>query len=112
MLKKMAVIAAVLIFPGWVVFAAGDDIDGPCVDVEIGGDHAPSLKCLNRRLQQEVEHIHPTQNVAPLDAVSSAVKLGGYNQTALSQQYGLNYGKSVYPFRPTSVYSNPLSGKP
>lgn len=77
-----------------------------CVEVEIGGEKAPNLSCLNQHLQKQVENIHPTGNIAPLDASSSSVTLGGYNETALKQQYGPNYGKSVIPWRPTNTYGN------
>ena len=77
-----------------------------CVEVEIGGEKTPNLNCLNQSLQKQTDNVHPTGNVAPLDATSSAVKLGGYNETALKQQYGPNYGKSAVPWRPTATYSN------
>ncbi|PKU22597.1 hypothetical protein [Telmatospirillum siberiense] len=112
---KMIFVTAILSLPALSVAAAaaeGGVADGPCVEVEIGGDKAPSLTCLNQRLRQQVEQIHPTQNIPPLDASSSSVKLGGYNQAALAQQYGANFGKSIYPFRPTSTYGSALSVKP
>lgn len=80
-----------------------------CVEVEIGGEKAPNLSCLNQHLQKQADNVRPTANVAPLDATSSpAVKLGGYNGMALKQQYGPNYGKSVIPYRPTNTYGSAL----
>lgn len=113
MMLKMALVAMVLTAPAVSAVAAEEDAGdgGPCVEVEIGGVKAPSLKCLNQRLQQQVDRVHPPQNIPPLDATSSAVKLGGYNQTALSQQFGSNFGKSVYPYRPVVTYSSPLTTK-
>lgn len=75
-----------------------------CVEVEIGGEKAPNLNCLNQHLQKQVDSVHPIENIAPQDAASSAVRLGGYNETALKQQYGPNYGKSAIPWRPISTY--------
>lgn len=111
---KVVLAVAILTIPAFSALAADETAaaDGPCVEVEIGGDKAPSLTCLNQRLRQQVEQIHPTQNIAPLDASSSSVKLGGYNQAALAQQYGSNFGKSVYPYRPTVTYSGALTSKP
>lgn len=79
-----------------------------CVEVEIGGEKTPSLTCLNQHLQKQVDSVRPTGNVAPLDAASPSVKLGGYNETALKQQYGPSYGKSAIPYRPTSTYGSAL----
>ena len=75
-----------------------------CVEVEIGGEKAPNLNCLNQHLQKQVDSVRPSETIAPLDASSSAVRLGGTNETALKQQYGPNYGKSAVPWRSTSSY--------
>jgi hypothetical protein len=69
-----------------------------CVDVQIGGDSA--LGCLNQRLRREVERTNPSINLPPLDARSPDVRVGNANEAAVRQQYGSNYGRSVYPFRP------------
>jgi hypothetical protein len=69
-----------------------------CVDVEIGGDHA--LGCLNQKLKREVERVNPSMNLPPLDARSSDVRVGNVNEAAVRQQYGSNYGRSAFPFRP------------
>ena len=79
-----------------------------CVEVEIGGEKTPNLICLNQQLQKTVENAQPIGNVAPLDASSPSVRLGGYNETALKQQYGPNYGKSVVPWRPVNTYGSGL----
>lgn len=93
---------------GLVVAAAPALAEETCVEVEIGGEKTPSLSCLNQRLQHQADNVRPTGNVAPLDATSSPVKLGGYNETALKQQYGPNYGKSAVPWRPANTYGNAL----
>jgi hypothetical protein len=71
-----------------------------CVEVEIGGEKAPSFACVNQRLQQEVDRLRPIANIPPLDASSPAVRVHGFNETALQQQFGQNFGKSAVPFRP------------
>jgi hypothetical protein len=80
-----------------------------CVDVEIGGQRAEALDCLNLRLRQTVAGIRPPANIPPVQASSPAVRAGGFNAAALSQQYGQNLGKSVVPYRPVAaVFANSL----
>jgi hypothetical protein len=69
-----------------------------CVDVEIGGDNA--FGCLNQKLKREVERTNPSINTPPIDARSPDVRVGNVNEAAVRQQYGSNYGRSVFPFRP------------
>ncbi len=77
-----------------------------CIDVEIGGDH--SLGCLNQHLKNQVERVNPSLNLPPLDARSSDIRVGNVNDAAVRQQYGSNYGRSVYPYRPpTSIFVAP-----
>lgn len=71
-----------------------------CVEVEIGGERTTSLACLNQELQRQVDRTNPARNVPPADAASPAVRVGGFSQTALRQQYGPNFGRSVIPYRP------------
>ncbi len=71
-----------------------------CVEVEIGGERTQKLDCINKQLKQHAERVQPIGNTPPLDAGSPSVKSHGFNETALSQQYGQNLGKSVVPFRP------------
>lgn len=90
---------------GNVSAAAG----GTCVEVEIGGERTPTLDCLNRALKQSVDRVQPIGNLPPLGATSPAVQTGGFNEAALSEQYGQNLGKSVIPFRPPApVYGTPV----
>jgi hypothetical protein len=69
-----------------------------CIEVEIGGDRA--LGCLNQQLKRKVERVNPSINLPPLDARSPDVRVGNVNEAAVRQQYGSNYGRSAYPFRP------------
>ena len=69
-----------------------------CVDVQVGGESA--FGCLNEKLKREVERVSPSMNLPPLDARSADVKVGNVNEAAIRQQYGSNYGKSAFPFRP------------
>ena len=71
-----------------------------CIEVEIGGDR--ELGCLNHQLKREVERVNPSLNLPPLDARSPDVRVGNVNEAAVRQQYGSNYGRSVYPFRPSA----------
>lgn len=74
--------------------------DSDCVEVEIGGEPAPTLNCLNRKLKKKIDQLQLPQVSAPLDARSPDTRLGIVNQPALRQQYGNNYGVSVAPQRP------------
>lgn len=71
-----------------------------CVDVQIGGENA--FGCLNDKLKREVDRVNPSMNVPPLDARSADVHVGNANEAAVREQYGSNYGKSVFPFRPAA----------
>lgn len=80
-----------------------------CVEVEIGGEKSPTINCLNRELKDAVGRAQPTGNIPPVSASSPAVQVGGFDATAMSEQYGQNWGKSVVPYRPPApVYANPL----
>jgi hypothetical protein len=80
-----------------------------CVEVEIGGEKTPTLNCLNQQLRRAVENVQPTGNIAPLGASSPAPALGEFNETAMSEQYGQNWGKSAVPYRPPPpVYGSPV----
>ena len=69
-----------------------------CIDVEIGTDRA--FGCLNQQLKREVDRVNPSLNTPPIDARSPDVRVGNVNEMAVRQQYGPNYGRSVFPFRP------------
>jgi len=78
-----------------------------CVEIEIGGEKTPTLSCINQRLKRQAEQAHPVDVAPPLDAASPPVKTGGFNQPALKQQYGPNFGKSAQPYRPPQTYPSP-----
>lgn len=81
-----------------------------CVDVQIGASR--SYKCLNEKLQQQVDRVNPRMNIPPTDARSSDIKVGVVNTSAVRQQYGSNYGVSVRPYRPPlPTYTSPIGGR-
>ena len=71
-----------------------------CVDVQIGGENA--FGCLNEKLKREVNRVNPSMNLPPLDARSPDIKVGNANEAAVREQYGSNYGKSAFPYRPSA----------
>ena len=88
-----------------------DDSQTSCVEVEINGQKAPGMSCLNQELARKAAAVPYTPAIAPFDARSPAVKVGGFNQAAVAQQYGENFGKSAQPYRPPApVYASPLGG--
>jgi hypothetical protein len=81
--------------------------EGRCEASGTGGDH--SLGCLNEQLKRKVDQVNPIQNLPPLDARSQDIKVGTVNIPGVQQQYGQNFGHSVFPYRPPSpVYSSGL----
>ncbi|WP_315833166.1 hypothetical protein [Bradyrhizobium prioriisuperbiae] len=75
-----------------------------------GSGSERSLGCLNQKLKQEVNRVNPpVTNTPPIDAKSSDPKIGVVNIPGVQQQYGRNFGVSVYPYRPPApVYVSPL----
>jgi hypothetical protein len=71
-----------------------------CVEVEIGGEAASGLDCLNQQLKREVERVNPAIPQTPVDARSPDIRVGLMNQAALRQQFGPNFGHAGGPFRP------------
>lgn len=65
---------------------SSDKMSDVCVEVEIGGDKAPSLGCLNQRLKRQVDNIQPSANTPPFDAKSQDVRIGIVNAAAAKQQ--------------------------
>jgi hypothetical protein len=85
---------------------AGGGAHEGCAGGENGGDH--SLGCLNEKLRSQVDRVNPTANVPPLDAKSPDLKIGVVNVPGVQQQYGRNFGVSIYPYRPpTPTFSSP-----
>jgi hypothetical protein len=61
------------------------------------------------QLKRKVDQVNPIQNLPPLDARSQDIKVGTVNIPGVQQQYGQNFGHSVFPYRPPSpVYSSGL----
>lgn len=84
----------------------------PCVDAPTPTAGARSYKCLNEKLQKQVDRVNPRMNIPPADARSSDIKIGVVNTPAVKQQYGRNYGVSVVPYRPPlPTYTSPLGGR-
>ena len=69
-----------------------------CVEVEIGRERA--YGCLNYQLRREVDRVNPSLNLPPIDARSPDIRVGNVNEAAVRQQYGSNYGRSAFPYRP------------
>jgi hypothetical protein len=80
-------------------------VDG-CLEVEINGQR--SYDCTNRKLEEKAKSIPGQGNIPPVNAQSNDVKLGIQNETAIRQQFGQNYGVSIYPYRPKNIITNPL----
>jgi hypothetical protein len=78
-----------------------------CADAPASG--GGTYKCLNEKLQKQVDRVNPRMNIPPTDARSTDLKIGLVNTSAVRQQYGSNYGVSVVPFRPPlPTYSSAL----
>jgi hypothetical protein len=71
-----------------------------CVDVRVGGENA--FGCLNETLKRQVDRVNPSMNLPPFDARSSDISVGNVNQAAVREQYGSNYGRSAFPYRPAA----------
>ena len=80
-----------------------------CVDVIIGGEQ--SFGCLNEQLKRKVDQVNPVQNIAPIDAKSSDLKVGVVNIPGVQQQFGQNFGVSAFPFRPPALTFAPPTGR-
>jgi hypothetical protein len=92
--------------PGAGAPHAGGGTHQGCAGGETGSDH--SLACLNEKLKSQVDRVSPVANVPPLDAKSSDLKIGVVNVPGVQQQYGRNFGVSIYPYRPpTPTYAAP-----
>lgn len=74
-----------------------------CIEIEI--NDVRTFDCLNEKLETESARIPKVPNIPPFDVRSKDVHLGIVNQSALRQQFGKNYGVSIYPYRPTEVYT-------
>jgi len=86
--------------------------NAPCVDVQIGNEHANDLACLNQRLRAFAAQQQGVAIPAPIGTHSSSVSVGAANQAAAQQMMGNAFGKSAIPQRPHPVYISPLPGVP
>jgi hypothetical protein len=72
-----------------------------CVQVEVAGQTASALNCLNQELQDQALAAQGTAlPAAPLGAGSPSNAVGVFNQFGVAEQYGKNFGLSVHPYRP------------
>jgi len=79
-----------------------------CVQVQIAGQSASSLACLNQELKnQALAASGQAAPAAPLTAGSPANTTGSFNEAGVAEQYGKNFGISAVPYRPPPpVFSN------
>jgi hypothetical protein len=110
-------VASLLAPPLWLAPAAaqtighsgGDAASTDCVEADVGGEHASTLGCLNRRLQRLVEQAHIAgAPKAPIDASSPSNVVGTANQAVAEEKMGDAFGKSATPQRPVMGFGNPL----
>lgn len=80
-----------------------------CVQVQIGAASGTGYGCINQELQEMAQSAAPPQANLPLAATSSSNQVGSFNEQSLEEQYGQNFGKSAFPYRPPApVFNNPL----
>ncbi len=87
--------------PGITLNGSPAAMSKTCVQVEISGQSASSLNCLNQELQdQALAASGQSVPAAPLGAGSSSNAVGTFNQFGVAEQYGKNFGHSAIPYRP------------
>jgi hypothetical protein len=80
---------------------------GTCGDARIGS--VQTYNCLNRDLKDRVVQQRQATLGVTLDATSPAPAVGTFNQAAVREHLGSNFGKSAVPQRPPPpVYGSPL----
>ena len=73
-----------------------------CVQVQVAGQSAGALACLNEELRnQALAASGQSAPAVPLGAGSTANATGTFNKSGVAEQYGKNFGVSVIPYRPT-----------
>lgn len=113
--------AGILAAHGDVVVAESRQIAGPqqgadeavsCVSVEVNGQRAPALDCLNERLARAVRPHNPDgETTSEAIANRPSNQLGMFNYSATSIRMGNTFGTSVNAQRPpTPVPFNPALG--
>ena len=74
-----------------------------CVEVEVNGQRAPSMSCLNEKLlpiSNTLNRQPPALSGAEATVQRPSNQLGLYNRAALEHRMGNAFGKSVTPQRP------------
>lgn len=100
---------ALCLAPGHALAQAGGQTVPACVDVRVGS--AESYNCLNRELQKQVVQQHQGSTDVLPGATSPAPQVGTFNQAAVAEHLGSNFGTSAIPQRPPPpVFGSPLMG--
>ncbi|TCV91784.1 hypothetical protein EC912_10914 [Luteibacter rhizovicinus] len=86
----------------------GDNAATSCTDVEIQGRRVPSYDCLSRLMAAPTRTGTSTAPLASEAQSAMSHRMGLYNDSALRQRMGTNFGRSVEPMRPTVSYPTPL----
>ena len=76
-----------------------------CVEVEVNGQRAQSMSCLNEKLLPNSNTMNrqpPTLSGAEAVMQRPSNQLGLYNRAALEHRMGNAFGKSVTPQRPST----------
>ncbi len=83
------------------------DPGGTCIGAQVG-EHQ-SYDCLNESLARAAVRAHAPVVTGTLSATSPAPAVGSFNQTAVQERMGSNFGKSVLPQRPpVPVFLSPI----
>ena len=78
-----------------------------CVDARVGT--AESYNCLNDSLRTQSAQQHQATQGVTLGATSPAPAVGTFNQAAVHEHLGTNFGKSAIPQRPApGIMTSPL----
>ena len=78
-----------------------------CTDARVGS--AEAYSCVNQKLYQQGLRQHATGGGGSIDATAPAPQVGTYNQAAVREHLGSNFGKSAVPQRPpANVFPPPL----
>jgi hypothetical protein len=88
--------------------AFGQSTHENCVDVQVGT--AQSYDCINQKLQAISREAHqPPSSAAPDIGTIPANQTGQFNENAIRDRLGANYGKSVIPPQPAPNIPKSLS---
>lgn len=87
------------------------DDEAICAAAQARGEPLP-LGCSERRLQDLAARTPPVPNAPPFSSNSPDHQIGLFNETAVRQQFGKNYGVDGRPFRPVRSYTAPIRTAP